>query len=178
MNPEQIAKSGLEHGEQAALLAWCAMAARFGDHLANLMTTYDGRMAKELPNEFAIPQLKLLFAINNAVGRNSVQHGARNKAEGVKSGIPDLLLPVAKIYSVKRKPDLALNVLGQYEITQHHGLFVEMKRRSAYSETNQLAGTSTEQKHWIGALAVEQYAVAVCYGWQHARDTILQYLRG
>lgn len=175
MTPEQIAKNGSEHSEQAALLAWAAMAAINGvkaaaDPQSYTTKGYGGMMLAV--HKDADPRLRLMFAINNAVGRNSAAHGARNKAEGVKSGVPDLFLPVAKIHAVtpiESQP-------GKFTLDLWHGLFLEMKRRDLYKETNQIAGTSTEQKKWISDLYAQQFAVAVCYGWQHARDTILTYL--
>lgn len=177
MTPDQICKNGSEHSEQAALFAWCAMAARFGVDIANMPTSYDGRMRDQMPNEFGVVNLRLLFAINNATGRDSVIHGARNKAEGVKKGVIDMMLPVAKIHSVKAMDPLPGQTEPRYLIDQWHGLFLEMKRRDAYRENNQLAGTSADQKKWIGDFMTQGYAVAVVYGYHHARDTILDYLK-
>lgn len=155
MTPEQIAKNGSEHSEQAALLCWAALAAN-----GQISLTGDS----EVRDDWRARKLKLLFAINNATGQDNVRHGARNKAEGVKSGVPDLLLPVARI--LQEAPHMAYS----------HGLFIEMKRRDAYREGKPLQGTSDKQKEWIAALQAENYAAAVCYGWEHARDTILAYL--
>jgi hypothetical protein len=52
------------------------------------------------------PELGLLFAVPNGRGRSKAEAG-RCTAEGVRAGIPDLVLPVAR---------------GSY-----HGLFIEMK---------------------------------------------------
>ena len=131
MTPEQLAKSGSEHAEQMALFQWCALSGQ--------------------------PLLRLLFAINNAVGRSSVIHGARNKAEGVKKGVPDLFLPV----SVPTR-GLTSDCL--------HGLFIEMKRRTA-------SRLGEEQKEWIANLRAQGYRVEVCYGWEEARDVLIDYLK-
>ena len=50
------------------------------------------------------PELKMLYAIPNGGARNAIT-GALLKAEGVKPGVPDLCLPVAR---------------GKY-----HGLYIE-----------------------------------------------------
>ncbi len=68
MNPDQLARSGSEHGAQAALFCWAAM------------------------NFKRYPQLKLMFAIPNGEAR-SIVTGARLKATGVKAGVPDIFLP-------------------------------------------------------------------------------------
>lgn len=114
----------LEHEEQAALVQWAVAAT--GKH----------------------PELKLLYAVPNGA-RTSMSVAKRLKAEGLKSGVPDLVLPVAR--------------------GGHHGLYLEMKRRKG--------GTlSDEQKEWIERLAQEGYGVFVCKGWEQARDVILKYL--
>ena len=41
------------------------------------------------------PELRLLFAIPNGAKR-SLAYGAMMKAQGLKSGVPDIMLPVAK----------------------------------------------------------------------------------
>ena len=68
ITPESLAKSGTEHGHQAAIFAWAAQ-------------NYD-----------RYPQLKLMFAIPNGGYRNAATAG-RLKAEGVKSGVSDIFLP-------------------------------------------------------------------------------------
>lgn len=69
LTPAEIAKSGTEHGEQAALFFWAAM------------------------NRSLYPCLKWLYAIPNGGGRSPVE-GSRLKAEGVKKGVSDVCLPV------------------------------------------------------------------------------------
>ena len=93
--------------------------------------------------------LQLMFHITNE-GRRSVQHTQSLLRQGMKPGVPDIMLPVAR---------------GRY-----HGLFIEMKRRIG-------GRVSPEQRAWQKALLEEGYAVAVCKGFEEARETIEWYLR-
>lgn len=95
------------------------------------------------------PELRLLHAIPNG-GKRDIRTAAMLKAEGVKPGVPDICLPVPR--------------------GGKHGLYIELKRRKG--------GTvSKEQEAWIRALMEQGYSCAVCYGWDQARETILQYLK-
>lgn len=116
---------GSESAEQQALFQWADMMSR------------------------KYPQLSLLYHIPNGGARSKATAG-RLKAEGVKSGVPDLCLPVAK---------------GKY-----HGLYIEMKINSNKPTQNQIK--------WIESLIVEGYQAKVCYGWQEAVKIIENYLRG
>ncbi len=105
------------------------------------------RWAAYQSHSYAMPELALMFAIPNG-GLRSKATAARLKAEGVKAGVPDICLPVAN---------------GKY-----HGLFIEMK-----------AGRNkptTPQVQWHMRLSQQGYRVAVCYGWEAARDVIEEYL--
>jgi len=93
------------------------------------------------------PELKLLFHIPNE-RICSVQQGANLKRMGVKRGVPDLCMPVAR---------------GAY-----HGLFIEMKTES---------GTATSDQKWWGDQLKEQgYMWAVCKGWESAVKLLEIYL--
>lgn len=113
-----------EGEEQATLFHWCDMV--------------NGKY----------PELQLLFHIPNG-GERRKSEAARMKAEGVKPGVPDLFLPVARV--------------------NYHGLFIEMKRRKG-------GRVSDEQREWIGNLLANGYAVEVCRGWEEAKDAIENYL--
>ena len=93
------------------------------------------------------PELKLLFHIPNGGYRTTATAG-RMKAEGVKSGVPDLMLPVSK---------------GGY-----HGLFIEMKAGKNKPTVN--------QEKWIHDLSLQGYLSLVCYGWEEAAKTLMKYL--
>ena len=93
------------------------------------------------------PELDLLYHIPNGGSRNRIE-AANLKRQGVKAGVPDLCLPVAR---------------GRY-----HGLYIEMK----YGKNK----PSEEQNKWLDALSKQGYAVAVCYGWESAQKVITKYL--
>jgi len=109
------------------------------------------------------PELKMLFAIPNGGKRDAIT-GAMLKSEGVRRGVPDICLAVAR---------------GKY-----HGLFIELKRadlkpsaKAAMQDFRKM-GLSVYQSEWLDALRAEGYAAGVCYGYEEARDAILDYLKG
>jgi hypothetical protein len=131
ITPEQLAKSGTEHGAQAALFFWASM------HLQEY------------------PQLRALFAIPNG-GLRHPATAARLAAEGVRKGVPDIMLAVPKnIWADPNKP-------------WYCGLFIELK-----IGTNK---PTKEQQEWLYFLSQSGYRTHVCYGWEEARDKIISYL--
>jgi len=95
----------------------------------------------------SVPALKLLHAIPNGGHRNKATAG-KLKAEGVKSGVPDLCLPVP---------------MGDW-----HGLYVEMKAHKGR--------VSDEQRQWLMALRAHGYRAEVCVGADAAWRMICEYL--
>lgn len=102
------------------------------------------------------PELGMMFHVPNG-GLRSKAEAARFKAAGVKAGVPDVCLPVAR------------HRIENGEL--YHGLYIELKRSSG-------GVVSKEQKNWIVRLRAFGYAVEVCQGWKEARDVILSYLDG
>ena len=89
-----------------------------------------------------------IFAIPNA-GKRSMFVGRQMKAEGLRVGVPDLFLPVAR--------------------HRYYGLFIEMKRRDG--------GVASEaQADRINRLRLAGYFVAVCPGADAAWAVIKHYL--
>jgi len=111
-----------EHDEQSALFSWAVLSRH--------------------------PELDLMFAIPNAAKR-SFKLAAMMKAEGLKSGVPDIFLPVAR--------------------NGRHGLFIEMKRVKG-------SVTSKAQSVWIESLNNAGYKAVICKGWIEAKDAIEDYL--
>lgn len=98
----------------------------------------------------AHPELGMLYHIPNE-GKRSRKTGARMRAEGLKKGVPDFCLPVAR--------------------RGKHGLYIELKRTKG-------GRLSEAQSEWLDRLMVEDYGVAVCYGWEDAARVIKSYLGG
>lgn len=120
---EAKAPAPTEHEEQVALFVWAAA------------------------NEGAHEELAMLFAIPNG-GYRPMVTAARLVEEGVKSGVPDCCLPVAR---------------GRF-----HSLWIELKRKP---------NKPTEaQEQWIADLRRYGHQAVVCYGAQEAIDCILAYL--
>lgn len=95
------------------------------------------------------PELRFLFAIPNGGLRHAVV-AAKLRREGVRPGVPDVCLPVAR---------------GGY-----HGLWIEMK-----AGTNK---PTDKQEDWIRDLAAQGHVVAVCWSAEVAIKIITLYLEG
>jgi len=114
-----------EHSEQAALMDWARM------------------------QEHRWPELRLLFHIPNGGARDAIT-GAQLKRAGVRAGVPDLMLPVAR---------------GPY-----HGMFLELKVGKNRPAEKQAA--------WLDALTQQGYLAVACWGWWEAKEVIEEYLDG
>ena len=93
------------------------------------------------------PELKLLHHIPNGGKRDTIE-AKHLKAQGVKSGVPDLCLPVAR--------------------KEYHGLYIEMKTETGKPSDN--------QKWWIEQLNGQKYKAVICHGWEEARKCLTDYL--
>lgn len=140
ITPEDLAKSGTEDGHQMALFNW----------------------AQQNTNTY--PQLRWMFAIPNGGYRDKITAG-KLKATGVKSGVPDICLPVSK-----------LTTLNFGLVKGFAALYIELKR--PMSHLKKAGKISDEQLEWINFLISQGYRVEVCYGWEQARDVIINYLEG
>lgn len=96
----------------------------------------------------AMPELKLLYHVPNG-GKRDIATAKKLKAEGVKAGVPDICLPVAR---------------GKY-----HGLYIELKVGKNKTTEN--------QDMWLEALNKNGYYTNVCYGWEEASKVITDYLK-
>ena len=92
----------------------------------------------------------VLHSIPNG-GRRDAVTGARLKAEGAVAGVPDLFLAKAA--------------------SGRHGLYIELKRARG-------GAVSKVQRDLFPMLEAAGYGVAVCRGWQEAREAIEAYLAG
>lgn len=114
-----------ESDEQAALFQWASIAA------------------------YQFPELALMYHCPNG-GRRDKKEAMHLKRQGVKAGVPDVFLPVAR---------------GEY-----NGLYIELKVGNNKP--------TVAQKKWLRDLQKQGYAAFVCYGWQEARLVIVAYLKG
>ncbi|MFZ1074825.1 MAG: VRR-NUC domain-containing protein [Minisyncoccia bacterium] len=125
--PEDMAKENSEHSQQVALFMWASMMLREGMY----------------------PELRWMFAVPNG-GDRSISVAASLVAEGVKSGVSDVVLPCAR--------------------GGMHGLFIEMKRPKPPGKT------SPQQDEFMAAMTLEGYECAVCWTWLEAVEVICEYL--
>lgn len=113
-----------EHQEQVALIDWA-----------------------EIVSISRWPALRWLYAVPNG-GPRHVVAAVNLKAEGVRSGVPDLVLP--------------------FPVFPFHGAYLEMKRRG---------GTLTPiQESWREYLKGAGYAYCMAEGFDQARDFLIAYL--
>lgn len=135
VTPEQLAGDS-EHSQQVALFAWAALS----------VGTY--------------PTLAYMFAIPNG-GLRDVRTASSLKAEGVRSGVPDIFLPtrIGSIYKVS-----------------YGGLFIEMKLEKYRTHKN--GGCSEAQLDFINHVVEAGYCCRVCYNWNEAKNVIIAYLEG
>lgn len=129
MTPTQIAKSNTEDAHQAAIFCFSQQ------------------------NLDKYPELEWLFAIPNGGLRDKIT-AAKLRATGVKSGVPDICLPIP--------------------MDGNYGLYIELKRPE--TDKQKAGTTSVNQDKWSLFLAEQRYYVKVCYGWLEAINIILAYL--
>lgn len=121
--------------------------------IASLKTTEDGEQQAVIEwaeaNKGNHPELALLHHIPNGGHRNKAT-AARLQRLGVKSGVPDLFLPVAR--------------------AGFHGLYVELKTRDGKVTAN--------QREWLEKLNAQGYCARACFGSLAATELIDLYLKG
>jgi len=112
-----------EHGEQQAFFDWARL------------------------NEGKYPELELLYAIPN-MGKRSYATANYMRSEGMRSGVPDIHLPVAR---------------GKYI-----GWWRELKTDTGRPTAN--------QKKWIKRLSEHGHDVGICHGCDELIDEVTKYL--
>lgn len=90
-----------------------------------------------------------IFHIPNG-GKRNPREAAGLKRQGVRKGVPDLCVPIAR---------------GPW-----HSLYIEMK----YGRNR----PSEEQLHWMQTLSDNGMKCLVCYSAREAQDAISDYLKG
>ena len=96
------------------------------------------------------PELGMLYHIPNG-GSRDPREAHNLRMQGVKPGVPDICLPVPR---------------GGYA-----ALYIELKRKDG-------GVLSDNQRVWLKALSRAGNRAVVCNGFDEARETILEYLRG
>ncbi len=114
-----------EHQEQAALIMW-----------------FQSAYPPAIKNR--------LFAVPNGTNKSRAS-ASRHMAEGLRPGVPDLMLPIPA--------------------SGYHGLFIEMKRAKG-------GKLSDAQRDWLEFLESKGYMSVVCYGFEEAKEVISKYLKG
>lgn len=115
-----------EHQEQIALIDWA-----------------------DVVSKSRYPSLRWLYAVPNGGLRHPVVANYL-KAEGLKPGVPDLVLPVP--------------------VLPWHGAYLEMKRYDGE--------LTPRQVEWRDHLVAVGYAYRMARGWEEARDFLIAYLNG
>lgn len=96
------------------------------------------------------PELRLMYHVPNE-GKRGMAAAMLQKRMGLKSGVPDICLPVAR---------------GGY-----HGMYIELKRAHGGRLTQ-------SQREWLEALNGQGYRAVRCDGWSEAVQAIELYMRG
>lgn len=136
MNPLKLAKSGSEHGEQRAVFCWLNYCAQW------------------------YPDFEWAYAAANGGSRGDTDQsrkiaGGMMKAEGVKAGVPDFMMPTPRFH-------VGYN-------TMFAGLYIEMK------DANGGDGGSERQREYLTYLNSVGYAAQICNGWLDAIAAIALY---
>ena len=125
-----------EHSEQVALFDWLAL------------------------YETQCPAFEDIFAIPNGGSRPKGTAG-RMKAEGQKSGVPDICVPI-----MMNRPD------G----TVHPAMYIELKAPANPTLGLKKGRVSAIQKNCHERMRLRGNVVVVCYGWLAAAAVIIHYL--
>ena len=123
MTPEQLAAPGTEHAHQTALFCWIAI---------------------QIPK---YPELRWAYATPNGGKRDPIT-AARLKAEGVKSGISDICLPIGR--------------------KGYSGFYIEMKKPGGKE--------SPTQKEFGAFVGTQNYLYKCCMSWEDAATAIEWYM--
>lgn len=130
LTPEKLASSGTEHGNQMAVFQWIA-----------------------IKGQWLYPELNLAFAVPSGGLRDKVT-AAKLKSEGVKAGVSDVFLPVAR--------------------RGYHGMWAELKRPEYRNRKN--GGRTDEQIKFQEAMTAQGYYCVTCYGWFEMVSAFCAYL--
>lgn len=155
LTPDQLAKTGSEHGIQAGLFAWAAVAEQWGFDVANRWG--EGRLIPPFNEAFRkpVPELKWLHAVPNGGSRGDTEQsrkirGATMKAEGLRDGVADVFWPVPRY--------------------PYHGLYIEMKTPTG--------AIRPKQREFRVFTLAQGYAFSFERSWRDAASLIQTYYGG
>jgi len=114
-----------------------------------LMPTEDKEAMELIQLVQGLPMVRdLIFHVPNE-GRRSLMLGNKLKRMGVRKGVSDYFLPLP--------------------VPGYHGLWIELKRVKG-------SKTTDEQLSWLKKMHDLGYMSCICYGAEHAFDTIKKYI--
>lgn len=135
MTKHQSIPGESEHDDQVRIFAWAEISQGIYPTLRYLYANINGA---KLPYK------------RDASGKRFSPEAFRLKAEGLRSGVPDITLPVP---------------IGTY-----HGFYLELKHGSNKP--------SPEQIEWLQGLRDLGYCTEVAWGWEEGIQKIQDYLEG
>lgn len=149
--PHVLAKSNSEHAHQTALFAWSNLAEFFGFAVA-----FSDDPFSQKSQARPIPELKWFHAVPNGGSRGDTVksrliRGSQLKAEGVKSGVSDTMLPVKR--------------------NGFSGLYIELKK------PGKIKDTSLEQDEFGAFVQSQGFKFEVHDSWLSAAKSIEAYLK-
>lgn len=132
-------------------------APKIAEPFTKVIPVDDGRMQMVIAENRRLNALNGVRSYGDSAWRQTadfcnryLDKGRHLKEKGVMAGIPDICLPVPSLH--------------------HTALYIELKRRKG-------GRVSEAQKKVMYKLTKYGNIAVVCYGWEEARDTILNYLR-
>jgi len=103
------------------------------------------------------PILKDFYCKNDNEGKRTPQQGLQAKLMGLIPGVSDMFI--------------------YYPSNGFHGLWLEMKRRKIYTSSERSTPTWISQERFQDKVKNVGYAAFFCYGWEHGKEIIEEYLR-
>lgn len=114
------------------------------------MKHIEDAIQKDIVKYLQLQYPDLLFTAMPGGMFSSPSQGAKMKAMGYRPGTPDLLIFEAR--------------------NGYHGLFIELKKTDGYPQDNQVV--------FNDLALLRGYEAWICYGFDHAKKVIDDYLRG
>lgn len=118
--------------------------------------------------ETQIPELESLYAVPNGSNK-SIAQAVKFKAEGLKSGVPDVVLPVLMWNEAGRPVPQDGSGPETFASCWFGGLYIEMKAPDKYPRPDQRAWADRLERQGMKV-------IRRCTTWQDAARHILEYL--